>query len=102
AYHVLAQQCEQVFIAGLSMGGLLGCLLAQAVPASGIVVMASPLTFRSRLMPYAHHIKWVNRYRDFADNSHFPRYLREEQLRLGDPNYGRVRYDICPTQAIAE
>ncbi|MEQ8674742.1 MAG: alpha/beta fold hydrolase [Aggregatilineales bacterium] len=102
AYQVLAQQCEQVFIAGLSMGGLLACLLAQAVPIAGIAVMASPLVMRSRLLPYAHQIKRLQPYQDFADNSDFPRYLREEQLRLGEPNYGRVRYDICPTHALAE
>lgn len=102
AYHVLAQNCERVFVAGLSMGSLLTLLLAQSVPVVGIVGMAVPLKFQSRLMPYAHHIKRVNRYQDFADTSDFPRYLREEQLRLGEPNYGRVRYDICPMNALAE
>jgi carboxylesterase len=102
AYHVLAQSCERVFVAGLSMGSLLTLLLAQTVPVAGVVGIAVPLKFESRLMPYAHQIKRVNRYQDFADISDFPRYLREEQLRLGEPNYGRVRYDICPMHALAE
>jgi carboxylesterase len=42
-YHLLRRQCDQVFVLGLSMGGLLSLRLAADETLAGVVVMAAPL-----------------------------------------------------------
>jgi len=58
----LEARCEQVFVAGLSMGGLITLDLAAHYPVDGIVVMAAPAyvaDWRFRLLPLAQHfIRW--------------------------------------------
>jgi carboxylesterase len=41
-YHLLAGSCDQVFIAGLSMGGALSLLLGSYLPVSAVIAMAAP------------------------------------------------------------
>lgn len=54
--------CEQVFVAGLSMGGLITLHLAAHHPVAGIVVMAAPAyiaDWRFRLLPLARYfVHW--------------------------------------------
>ncbi len=58
----LESLCEQVFVAGLSMGGLITMRLAAHHPVAGIVVMAAPAymaDWRFRLLPLARYfIRW--------------------------------------------
>jgi len=101
-YHILRQQCQQVFVAGLSMGGMLGLLLAASVPLDGLVAMAAPVVFRSRRMVLSRYFKYVIRYSRQPDRSSLPELIREEQSRRGEPVLGRVRYDDWSTHAVAE
>lgn len=59
----LQRRCDQVFVAGLSMGGLITLHLAAHNPLDGIVAMAAPAyiaDWRFRFMPLAQHfIRWV-------------------------------------------
>jgi carboxylesterase len=58
----LEARCEQVFAAGLSMGGLIAMHLAAHHSVAGIVVMSAPAhiaDWRFRLLPLAQHfIRW--------------------------------------------
>ncbi len=58
----LEARCEQVFVAGLSMGGLLSLHLAAHHPVAGIVAMAAPAyiaDWRFRFLPLAQYfIRW--------------------------------------------
>ena len=58
----LESLCEQVFMAGLSMGGLITLHLAAHHPLAGIVVMAAPAyiaDWRFRLLPLAQYfVRW--------------------------------------------
>lgn len=102
-YHILRQQCRRVFIAGLSMGGMLGLLLAAAVPVDGLVIMAAPVQFRGGLMrPVIAMRKHLRPFAHMPDESAFPRRLRQTQLERGEPNHGRVRYDTWALQAVTE
>lgn len=101
-YHMLTSSCERVFISGLSMGGLLALLIAAQQPVDGLVVMAAPLKIDNRLLPYAKWIKYVNPFYDASDQSDFPAYLRTEQIKRGEPNLGRVRYDQWAGRAVQE
>ena len=61
-FRELESLCEQVFVAGLSMGGLITLHLAAHHSVAGIVVMAAPAyiaDWRFRLLPLARHfIRW--------------------------------------------
>jgi carboxylesterase len=58
----LEARCDRVFVAGLSMGGLITLHLAAHHPLAGIVVMAAPAyiaDWRFRLLPLAQYfIRW--------------------------------------------
>lgn len=102
-YHLLRQTCDQVFVAGLSMGGLLSILLAASQPVDGLIVMAAPVQQPdNKLMPYANWIKLVRPFLDMPDTSDFPARLKETQAARGESVLGRVRYDIWATQAVQE
>lgn len=44
ALHILRDQCERVFVMGLSMGGMTALNLAKLFPVDGIVTMSTPVT----------------------------------------------------------
>jgi carboxylesterase len=101
-YHVLRQQCEQVFVVGHSMGGVLALLVAAHTPVDAAVVLASPVQFRSRVMASAHLLKYVMPYTDQSGDSTLTETIRVEQVRRGEPVIGRVRYHIWSTAAVAQ
>ena len=102
-YHLLRATCDQVFVAGLSMGGLLTLLLGASVPVAGLVVMAAPLTLTNvHQLARARWIKYGRPYMHFPDRSDFPQRLIAEQERRGDSVRGRVRYDDWATQSLEE
>lgn len=102
-YHVLSAQCEQVFVTGLSMGGLLSLLLAASYPIDGLVVMGTPiLPVTNRPHWIINLVKHLQPYQYFPDKSEFPRRLRQAQIERGERNLGRVRYDLWATQSIVE
>lgn len=102
-YHLLRSQCDRVFVAGLSMGGLLTLLLAANEPVDGLIVMASPLKLSSaRTMRLARWIKYVRPFLHMPDRSDFPQRIQSTQRQRGDTIIGRVRYDHWATQAVEE
>ncbi|MBC7231674.1 MAG: alpha/beta fold hydrolase [Chloroflexi bacterium] len=60
----LQGSCERVFVAGLSMGGLLALYLAARYPIAGAIVMAAPAylsDWRLRWLPIIKHfVKWYH------------------------------------------
>ena len=58
----LQDQCEQVFVAGLSLGGLITLYLAAHHPIAGAIVMAAPAyitDWRFRFLPLIKHfVRW--------------------------------------------
>jgi len=102
-YHLLCRHCEQVYVAGLSMGGLLTLALGASVPVDGLVVMAAPVIFQSpRRLSNARWIKYLRPLLHMPDLSGFEARLLEAQKRRGEPPIGRVRYDIWATRAVEE
>jgi carboxylesterase len=101
-YHLLRAVCERIFIIGHSTGGMLGLLASSVLPVDGLCVLATPLSFRSALMPYAHRIKYLRPRVDASDHSDLDRIVREEQARRGEPILGRIRYDTWPSHALGE
>lgn len=101
-YHLLRAQCDQVFVAGHSMGGMLGLLLAANVSLAGLAALATPVIFRHRLMAWAKWLKYLQPFTDQTDRSSLPEKVRAEQARRNEALLGRVRYDRWSTAAVAE
>ncbi len=101
-YMLLRAQCEQVYVVGHSMGGMLALLLAAHQALDGVAALAAPIVFHSRMMAQSRWIKYVLPFTDQTDRSGLPDIVREEQARRGEPTLGRVRYNMWPTSAVAE
>lgn len=102
-YHLLRGQCDQVVVAGLSMGGVLALLMGAALPVDGLVVMAAPVsTLLAKPMRRARWLRYIRPFLHWPDRSDFPQRLKAEQARRGEAAIGRVRYDDWATHGIAE
>jgi carboxylesterase len=99
---LLQQTCEQVFIVGHSMGGLLALLAGAVLPVDGLVIMASPVLFASRWIALSSMLKYITPFRDSMDRTHLPGLMREEQALRGEPLLGRIRYDMWSVTCLAE
>lgn len=88
----LQGHCDRVFLAGLSMGGLIALHLAVHHPVAGVVAMAAPAyiaDWRFRLLPLAQpFVRWVTA--DMEPDLTDP----EAESRLWS-------YDRLPTRAVA-
>jgi carboxylesterase len=102
-YEVLRQQCDQVFVAGLSMGGALSLLLSTYVELDGVIAMAAPLKPYPKLSPRRLRIlKRLRPYTDHTDRSTLDEYVRQQQAERGEPAVGRARYSLWPTAAVEQ
>lgn len=101
-YEMLRQQCEQVFIAGFSMGGLLTLKLASEVQAEAIAVLSAPLWFDSnqvRLVRWLH--PFIPMWNIEHDQALAQAILAEQQARH-EPLIGRTHYQRWSTAAIGQ
>ena len=53
AYEELADQCEKVFVAGLSMGGALALRLASLRPVAGVLLVNPAIASKNKVIPIA-------------------------------------------------
>lgn len=101
-YHLLRAQCKKVFVAGLSMGGLITLLMGANLDLDGIIVIAAPLDIPSKSLPYAKYLQFFMPSYDTPDTTDFPQRLLHEQHRRGFPAVGRLRYQKWATRGVAE
>ena len=102
-YKLLHATCDQVFLCGMSMGGLLSTLLALNYPVTGLILLATPFQLESEnAMRMARYIRFFRRFLHMPDRSGFPDRLLEIQRSRGVPVIGRVRYDMWATQSVSE
>ena len=103
-YQLLADQCDEVVVAGISMGGLLTLLLCAAAdaPLSAAAVIAAPTDFKSRTLQQTPYLKHIMHWADMYDRTHLPQLIREEQHRRGEPVIGRTHYEKWSVNAMAE
>lgn len=99
---ILQRQCDRVYLAGISMGGILALLLASAEEVDGLAVMAAPLYLDTPIAPYAHLLKYVIPMWAMPDRTMLPQRIREEQDRRGEQVVGRVHYDRWSVSAFAQ
>ena len=86
-YNLLRSSCDQVFLLGLSMGGILSLISATRLEIRGVVAMSTPyklpddprlkyLKILSKVMPYMEKNKDGP-----GERPTIPRYLNQEQRR---------------------
>jgi len=102
-YHLLRAHCDQLFVIGLSMGGLLALRLAAAETVSGVVVLGSPLKLDAPLW-LAHYLRYVRPavLTSSPDDTPLDARIRDLQAQRGEPITGRVAYYQMSTAGVAE
>lgn len=104
-YRILRQQCNQVFVMGLSNGGLLSLHLGTHEKPDAIVSMAGPIVLDHGRLPYARYLKYVRPYKPYIQDEHFHRIdsrMREIQAQKGESIIGRMRYSKDAVAGYAE
>ncbi|BCJ86939.1 alpha/beta hydrolase [Effusibacillus dendaii] len=72
AYFEFSRTCETVYVAGLSMGGLLALHLAARVPVKGVVSMCAPIFIFDRRAKLA---RWIAPFKKFSADSAYPDHI---------------------------
>lgn len=78
----LRQRCDRVYLAGLSMGGLISLYLAHYQPVTGVISLAAPIYLRNKKAYLAPYLRWLRSYA-----------LKEKQpqgLEMAHFNYDRI------------
>ncbi len=103
-YEILAGQCDQVYVAGISMGGLLALLLAAAdeTDITAAAIIAAPVIYRARRIAYTRYLKWLKHTVNIADNHPLVETICTEQERRGETVIGRTHYRRWSVSALAE
>jgi carboxylesterase len=102
-YHLLRRHCRHIYVAGLSMGGLLALLMGASEYTDGIIVMAAPLKLPAeRRIRLARWIQPIRPILNLPDRTGFTERLVAEKRRRGDSPARRIRYDRWATRAVVE
>lgn len=105
ACRALRERCSDVFVIGLSMGGLLTLLMASEQDIRGAVPINAAISLTDRFAPYAWLIKYFVRYRDDSNyDIHSPNIsysatpIRKvpDLLRLQKMTKARLELITCP------
>jgi carboxylesterase len=102
-YHLLRAHCDQIFVIGLSMGGLLALRLGAAEAVSGLVVLGAPLKLDVPLW-LAHYLRyvWPAVLTTSPNDTPLDARIRALQAQRGEPVTGRVAYYQMSTAGLAE
>lgn len=87
-WHLLSQQCRQVVVAGMSMGGVAALLLASRQSVAAVMTMATPITMPPD--PRLRILRFYARIRPYLPKPHW------------DKSQRASRYAVTPTRALYE
>lgn len=102
-YTLLRQHCDQVFVMGLSLGGLISLLLAANQPVGGVIVLAGALRLRSDAR-IAHLLRYTGMTILKFDREKDVIHKRVTQMQrdAGEPITGRVSYYAHKAAGLSE
>ncbi|MEN8173723.1 MAG: alpha/beta fold hydrolase, partial [Chloroflexota bacterium] len=92
-WHLLNGISNQIFIIGLSMGGVLTLRFASEFPAAGIVAMSTPYALPDD--PRMRYIKTISKFKPYLEKGKSDS-LDQESLK------GHISYHANPTRSIGE
>lgn len=103
-YHLLRQCCDQVFVLGISLGGLLSLHLAAHEKVAGVVAMAAPLYVEAKGARFTPVLRYVVNTVVTFDRANDPLNERvlQRQRERGEPAVGRVAYYRHSAAGVAE
>lgn len=103
-YQLLAQQCDKVYIAGHSMGGLLALMLAAQQPQAlgGVIVAASPIVPPAPIMRWTRWLSLVRPYSYHPSEDDLNATILAEQDARDEETVGRVHYARWSSRAVYE
>src|SRR5262249_6452008 len=103
-YHLLKRTCDQVFVLGFSVGGLLALRLAASERVTGVVAMAVPFEPPTSYAWIVHGLRYVVPFVATYDRETDPidKRVREFQQQRGELVTGRIAYYKQSTAGVAE
>lgn len=92
-FFMLQNYCKNIFIAGLSLGGILSLVAASRLPVKGVISMSAPFT-----LPQDWRLKFAR------PLSHIIRFISKEKDDIQDDEIAQnhIDYPAYPTRSIAE
>lgn len=84
----LLQEFTEVFVAGLSMGGLLAIKVAANYPVKGVVIMSAPIFLPDKRIPFYPLLKY------------FIRFLPKKKKNYGEMMKYNLSYNVMPTKPL--
>lgn len=94
AFNTLAGKCDDIFVLGLSMGGILALILAEELPVRACVSISSPLRLKSRSAYFARAAGPFLRYRSWPKDP--------ETANAGKGSEFYVGYSATPIRKIPD
>jgi carboxylesterase len=97
AYHLLSGLCDDIYLAGLSMGGVLALLMSTKLNVKGVIAMSTPYKLPDD--PRLRHIEWI---------STFVKYMPKSSEEPGSNWFDKtawhdhISYPENPVRSIAE
>jgi carboxylesterase len=106
AYALLREQCDKLFVCGLSMGGSLALWLAARRPVDGVITLSAPLTYEHPLLPLlpliSPFVKTYSKRREDDKRADFVARVKAEQRKRGQPETGPISYDGWVVPAVTQ
>lgn len=84
----LQECCEEVMVAGLSMGGLLAIKVAAELPVTKAAILAAPVYVQDKRAPFLHFLRF------------FIRYLKKRKRNYFVAEKYNLAYDVMPTKPL--
>ncbi len=84
-FQTLARRCDEISVAGLSMGGILALILAGELPVKAAISIAAPLRMKNRLARFSRLLGVFVRYRGWPENPEQEAEKRENAYHIGYP-----------------
>lgn len=105
-FQMLSEQCDRVFVLGLSMGGALCLTLAGREPVAGVVAMSTGHSlddWRAPLLPVLYRFApRIEKNDPSPEHNPFQQRVLAEQRARGEEPIGHPAYPYYPTRAIME
>lgn len=84
-FQTLAKRCDEISVAGLSMGGVLALILASELPVKAAASIASPIRLKNRLAKFSWFAGPFMRYQGWPKDPDKPDGQPENEYHIGYP-----------------
>ena len=93
-FQTLARRCDEISVAGLSMGGILTLILASELPVKAAVSIAAPLRLKNNLAKHSWLLGLFVRYQGWPEDPEKDAKARENAYHIG--------YSVTPVRKVPD